>query len=554
MPAKVDTYLALARETAQVLAGSAGAWTAFLDTASRLYKYPFHDQLMIHAQRPGATACASYEVWNDTMRRYVRRGAKGIALVDNSGDAPRLRYVFDIADTGTRRSSRPFSPWQIDTGNIEAVSSALEDSFGAERGVSLASQLEAAAALLVDEYWMGNSRDILDIVDGSSLEEYDDFNIAFIHDANTDEKKKALFSRVRSGNVRVLLGSTAKMGAGTNVQDRLVALHDLDAPWRPGDLEQRKGRIARQGNMNETVHVYRYVTEQTFDSYIWQTLENKQRFISQIMTSKSPVRSCEDADETTLSYAEVKALCAGDPRIREKMDLDVQVAKLRLLKSSHQSQKYQLEDRLLQYYPREIAATKAAIMGCEADIKTRDAHPAPADGLAGIELQGQHYDERVAAGEALLNILPTVQDTQPVHVGSFRGFDVEVSLEAFGKHVLTLKGALEHHVELGADARGNVTRIENALTALDKKLGALNTRLSDLERQVENAREELEKPFPQEDELREKSARLVELNAELDMENTAEPQEAEKPSVLAKLKEPIPLYEPKQHQAKEACR
>ncbi len=380
--------------------------------------------------------------------------------------------------------------------------------------------------------------------------------IAFIHAADTDMKKKELFAKVRSGNVRVLLGSTAKMGAGTNVQDRLVALHDLDAPWRPGDLEQRKGRIARQGNMNETVHVYRYVTEQTFDSYIWQTLENKQRFISQIMTSKSPVRSCEDADETTLSYAEVKALCAGDPRIREKMDLDVQVAKLRLLKSSHQSQKYQLEDRLLQYFPREIAATKAAIMGCEADIKTRDAHPAPADGLAGIELQGRQYDERVAAGEALMQILPTIMDTEPVHVGSFRGFDVEVSLEQFGKHVLTLKGTLEHHVELGADARGNVTRIENAMTALDKKLGAFHAHLSDLERQVENAREELEKPFPQEDELREKSARLVELNAELDMENNAEPQEAEKPSVLAKLKEPIPLYEPKTHQVKyeEACR
>ena len=380
--------------------------------------------------------------------------------------------------------------------------------------------------------------------------------IAFIHDANTDEKKKALFAKVRSGNVRVLLGSTAKMGAGTNVQDRLIALHDLDAPWRPGDLEQRKGRIARQGNMNETVHVYRYVTENTFDSYIWQTLENKQRFISQIMTSKSPVRSCEDADETTLSYAEVKALCAGDPRIKEKMDLDVQVAKLRLLKSSHQSQKYQLEDRLMQYFPREIAATRVAIMGCEADVATRDAHPAPADSFAGIELQGQHYDERVAAGEALLNILPMVQDTQPVHIGSFRGFDVEVSLEAFGKHVLTLKGTLEHHVELGEDARGNISRIENALTALDKKLGALNTRLTDLQRQVENAREELEKPFPQEDELREKSARLVELNAELDMENNTEPQEAEKPSVLAKLKEPIPLYEPKTHQVKyeEACR
>ena len=374
--------------------------------------------------------------------------------------------------------------------------------------------------------------------------------IAFIHDANTDEKKKALFSRVRSGNVRVLLGSTAKMGAGTNVQDRLVALHDLDAPWRPGDLEQRKGRIARQGNMNETVHVYRYVTENTFDAYLWQTLENKQKFISQIMTSKSPVRSCEDADETTLSYAEVKALCAGDPRIKEKMDLDVQVAKLRLLKSSHQSQKYQLEDRLLQYYPREIAATRVAIMGCEADVATRDAHPAPVDSFAGIELQGLHYDERIAAGEALMQILPTIMDTDPVHIGSFSGFDVEVSLEQFGKHVLTLKGRLEHHVELGADARGNISRIENALTALDKKLGALNTRLADLQRQVENAREELEKPFPQEDELREKSARLVELNAELDMENTAEPQEAEKPSVLAKLKEPIPLYEPKQHQAR----
>ena len=378
--------------------------------------------------------------------------------------------------------------------------------------------------------------------------------IAFIHMADTEAKKKELFAKVRSGNVRVLIGSTAKMGAGTNVQDRLVALHDLDAPWRPGDLEQRKGRIARQGNMNETVHVYRYVTENTFDAYLWQTLENKQKFISQIMTSKSPVRSCEDADETTLSYAEVKALCAGDPRIKEKMDLDVQVAKLRLLKSSHQSQKYQLEDRLMQYFPREIAATKAAIMGCEADVATRDAHPAPADSFAGIELQGLHYDERVAAGEALMQILPTIMDTEPVHIGSFRGFDVEVSLEQFGKHVLTLKGTLEHHVELGADARGNVTRIENALTALDKKLGALNTRLSDLQRQVENAREELEKPFPQEDELREKSSRLVELNAELDMENNTEPQEAEKPSVLAKLKEPIPLYEPRPHQAKEACR
>ena len=385
--------------------------------------------------------------------------------------------------------------------------------------------------------------------------------IAFIHDANTDEKKKTLFAKVRSGQVRVLMGSTSKMGAGTNVQDRLIALHDLDAPWRPGDLEQRKGRIARQGNMNETVHVYRYVTENTFDSYIWQTLENKQKFISQIMTSKSPMRSYEDIDETALSFATVKALCAGDPRIKEKMNLDVEVSKLRLLKSSFQSQKHTLEDNLARYFPREIAETKARIAALESDIHTRDTHPAPADSFVGIELDGVRYTERIAAGEALLNLLPTVQDTKPVHVGSFRGFDVEVSLEQFGKHGLTLKGAAEHHVELGADALGNILRVENALASLDKKLDTNRVRLVDLERQVENAREELEKPFPQEAELAEKSARLIELNAELDMENNTQPEpvseekEHERPSLLAKLKEPIPLYQPKQsqHQAKEAC-
>ena len=251
--------------------------------------------------------------------------------------------------------------------------------------------------------------------------------IDFIHDANTDEKKKALFAKVRSGQVRVLMGSTAKMGAGTNVQDRLIALHDLDAPWRPGDLEQREGRIARQGNMNETVHVYRYVTEGTFDAYLWQLLEAKQRFISQIMTSKSPMRSYEDVDETVLSFATIKALCAGDPRIKEKMNLEVEVSKLRLLKSSFQNQHYQLEDDLARSFPRDIAEAKARIAALEKDIATRDAHPAPEDGFAGIELNGVNYTERVAAGEALLSFLPEVQDMKPVHVGSFRGFDVGVA-------------------------------------------------------------------------------------------------------------------------------
>ena len=285
-------------------------------------------------------------------------------------------------------------------------------------------------------------------------------------------------------------------------------------------------------------------------------MENKQKFISQIMASKSPVRSCEDVDETTLSFAEIKALCAGDPRIKEKMNLDVEVSKLRLLKSSFQSQKYTLEDNLARYFPREIAETKARIAALESDIHTRDTHPAPADSFVGIELDGVRYTERIAAGEALLNLLPTVQDTRPVHVGSFRSFEIEVSLEQFGKYGLTLKGAAEHRVELGADALGNILRVENALASLDKKLDTNRVRLVDLENQVENAREELEKPFPQEAELREKSARLIELNAELDMENSASVQEdaeTERPSVLAKLREPIPLYEPKTHQQKEAC-
>ncbi len=384
--------------------------------------------------------------------------------------------------------------------------------------------------------------------------------IAFIHDANTDEKKKALFAKVRSGQVRVLMGSTAKMGAGTNVQDRLIALHDLDAPWRPGDLEQRKGRIARQGNMNGTVHVYRYVTENSFDSYLWQTLENKQKFISQIMTSKSPVRSCEDVDETTLSFAEIKALCAGDPRIKQKMDLDVQVAKLRLLKSSFQSQRYQLEDDLARYFPREISETKAHIAALESDVGTRDAHPAPVDGFAGIELDGVHYTKRVAAGEALLNLLPSVPYKSSIRVGSFRGFDVEMALSQYGRYTVALKGKLRYSIELGEDARGNIQRIENALIGLYGDLESDRTRLVDLEQQAKNARAEFEKPFPQEAELAEKSARLIELNAELDMENSvppvpvAEEKEDERPSLLAKLKEPIPLYEPKSHnQIKEAC-
>ena len=375
--------------------------------------------------------------------------------------------------------------------------------------------------------------------------------IAFIHDANTEVKKKELFAKVRSGQVRVLMGSTFKMGAGMNVQDRLIALHDLDAPWRPGDLEQRSGRIIRQGNMNPEVHIYRYVTEATFDAYLWQTLENKQKFISQIMTSKSPVRSCEDVDETALSYAEIKALCAGDERIKEKMDLDVEVSRLKLMRSSHQSQQYKLEDKLLKTFPKQIEQDKTFIAGFEQDMRTVSEHPHPTDGFAGMTVRGDVLTDKENAGAALLDAFKDVKGLDPVPIGSYRGFEMSLTLEDFGKkYFLTLKGAMSHRVELGKDARGNLARIDNVLSNIENRKQVTQEHLESLYAQVETAKAELGKPFPQEQEYREKSARLAELNAELNiddktpMEALAEPEAAiaKKPrqSILAKLKAPLP--------------
>ena len=294
--------------------------------------------------------------------------------------------------------------------------------------------------------------------------------IAFIHEANTEVRKKELFAKVRSGQVRVLMGSTFKMGAGMNVQDRLVALHDLDCPWRPGDLEQRSGRIIRQGNRNKEVHIYRYVTESTFDAYLWQTVENKQKFISQIMTSKSPVRSCEDIDEAALSYAEIKALCAGDERIREKMDLDVDVARLRLMKANHQSQQYRLEDNILRHFPAQIEETKGFLSGFEADMKTLEAHPHPKDGFAGMEVKGDFLTDKDNAGAAILEAFKDAKGLEPVPIGSYRGFAMSLTVENFGKDfILTLKGRMSHRVELGKDARGNLVRIDNALAQMPER-------------------------------------------------------------------------------------
>ena len=350
--------------------------------------------------------------------------------------------------------------------------------------------------------------------------------IAFIHDANTEAKKKDLFAKVRSGQVRVLLGSTQKMGAGTNCQDRLIALHDLDAPWRPGDLEQRAGRIVRQGNKNKDVYIYRYVTEASFDAFLWQTLENKQKFISQIMTSKSPVRSCEDVDEAALSYAEIKALCAGDLRIKEKMDLDIEVSRLRLMKADHETRRFELEDQVRKGFPRQIRQAQERIEGYKKDMEGVATHPLPEKGFIGMTVDGTHYSEKDKAGSALIEFCKKHFTTDPISMGEYRGFSMSLEYDAFRKQfIATLKGAMTYHVELGSDVYGNITRLDNALKDIAQSLEATKIKLTDLENQMAMAREEMVKPFPKEEELQAKSARLAELNAELNMDGQRQAQE-----------------------------
>ena len=383
--------------------------------------------------------------------------------------------------------------------------------------------------------------------------------IAFIHEANTEVRKKELFSKVRTGQVRVLMGSTAKMGAGTNVQDRLVALHDLDCPWRPGDLAQRKGRIERQGNQNPLVYVYRYVTEGTFDAYLWQTVENKQKFISQIMTSKSPVRSCDDVDETALSFAEIKALCAGDPRIKERMDLDVEVSRLKLMKADHQSKQYRLEDQLLKYFPEEIEKHKGFIKGFESDLEVLAAHPHPEDGFAGMEIRGDLLTDKENAGAALLDACKEVKTSDPVQIGSYRGYAMSVEFSAWKQeYTLLLKGQMTHRATLGTDPRGNLTRIDNALAQMPQRLEAAKAQLDNLYQQQAAAKEEVGKPFLYEEELRSKNARLVELDTLLNIDGKGQAHDeavvakSTRPSVLNHLKRPVPSRstdkKPKQHE------
>ena len=377
--------------------------------------------------------------------------------------------------------------------------------------------------------------------------------IEFIHNADTEAKKAALFSKVRSGDVRVLFGSTAKMGAGTNVQSRLVAVHHLDVGWKPSDMTQRNGRIIRQGNMNKEVKVFNYVTEGTFDAYLWQTLENKQRFISQIMTSKSPVRSCEDVDEQALSYAEIKALCAGNPLIKEKMDLDVQVAKLKVLKADHQSQKFRLQDKLLTKFPADIQETNAHIAGLKADAQLAAAHPQGKEEFCGMVIKGVAYDEKKTAGERLVLACSELPNAEEKVIGSYRGFELSLRFDAFRtEYQALLKGQRKYTVPLGTDPLGNIIRLDNSLNSFPERITAAENELTTLHQQQAAAQIEVEKPFPQEEELAEKSARLAELNAQLDVdEKSHEPEQEEeqedaprRPSVLAALEEKSDKPEP----------
>ncbi|MDE7242853.1 MAG: hypothetical protein K2O18_02600, partial [Oscillospiraceae bacterium] len=400
--------------------------------------------------------------------------------------------------------------------------------------------------------------------------------VAFIHDAKTDVQKKELFAKVRSGQVRVLIGSTQKMGAGTNIQDKLIALHDLDCPWRPRDLTQRKGRIERRGNTNEKVHVFRYVTESTFDAYLWQTVENKQKFISQIMTSKSPARTCEDVDETALSFAEIKSLCAGDPRIKERMELDVEVSKLKIMKSAHQSKQFQMQDQLLKYFPEQIAQYQGFIKGLETDMKTLAQHPHPlvpkekkvpnkaeqpeaaaseesaapvamVQGFAGMTVQGQTFTEKEEAGKALVAAVQVVTAAEPVEIGSYRGFTVSTEIRGFQREIV-LKGEMTHRTLTGTDPIGILTRLDNTLNKMPERLAAVQAQLQNLIDQREAAKIEAGKPFPREEELKEKSARLAKLDMLLNMDGRTHREEQDmaksaRPSVLDSLNRPRPPRE-----------
>ena len=384
--------------------------------------------------------------------------------------------------------------------------------------------------------------------------------IAFIHDANTEAKKTELFGKVKSGQVRFLIGSTAKMGAGTNVQDRLIALHHLDIGWKPSDLEQREGRIIRQGNHNKKVHIFRYVTESTFDSYMWQLIENKQKFISQIMTSKAPVRSCEDVDEAALSYAEVKALATGNPAVKEKMALDVDVAKLKLLKANHMNNQYRLEDDIARNFPQQIAKLTEIIDSYKADIAHFSEYKITDPEQFSMKISGKVFTEKKEAGAALLAVCKEIKSVDAaMDIGSYQGFNMRIQFDSWSKEfILSVKHESVAKVRLGADALGNITRINNLLESYPEKLAEAEQRLETVQEQMTNAKEEVGKPFPKEEELNQKLERLSELNALLNMDERedteteqSESKEKEERPARGSIHEKLQIYKEKSQRESE---
>ena len=429
MPSKYRIILEMASQTARDIASNADRYTDFLITAANNYKYSFKEQLLIHAQKPDATACAEIDTWNK-LGRWVNKGTKGIALLIDRDVPYKLRHVFDISDTNSR-AGRNITLWQMKPEYEYAVSESLQASFG-----------------------------------------------------DVEEPR------------------------------------DLDCPWRPSDLQQREGRIIRQGNENREVDIYTYVTENTFDSYLYQLVESKQKFIGQIMTSKSPVRSAEDIDETALSYAEIKALCAGNPHIKEKMDLDIDVSRLKLLKANHLSQRYSLEDQILKEFPQRIRSLEQRIEGYRADIDQRKRNTEPnEDGFSPMIMPGGTVREKKAAGDAILGLCKSMTSPDPIPIGQYRGFHMELSFDTFSReYKITLIHQLRHTVTLGTDIFGNIQRLDNTLGAFEERMAACVEQLENTRVQLENAKAEVQKPFPQEEELAAKTARLNELNALLNLD------------------------------------
>ena len=431
MPSKYRIILEMASQTARDIASNADRYTDFLITAANNYKYSFKEQLLIHAQKPDATACAEIDTWNK-LGRWVNKGTKGIALLIDRDVPYKLRHVFDISDTNSR-AGRNITLWQMKPEYEYAVSESLQASFG-----------------------------------------------------DVEEPR------------------------------------DLDCPWRPSDLQQREGRIIRQGNENKEVDIYTYVTENTFDSYLYQLVESKQKFIGQIMTSKSPVRSAEDIDETALSYAEIKALCAGNPHIKEKMDLDIDVSRLKLLKANHLSQRYSLEDQILKEFPQRIRSLEQRIEGYQADIDQRKRNTEPnEDDFSPMIMPGGTVREKKAAGDAILGLCKSMTSPDPIPIGQYRGFDMELSFDTFSReYKITLIHQLRHTVTLGTDIFGNIQRLDNTLGAFEERMAACAEQLENTRVQLENAKAEVQKPFPQEEELSMKTARLNELNALLNLDKS----------------------------------